>query len=104
MNALQYLHIFAARPILLTLAALPGAQVALHAVAAFAVGHDFAQGGCRLGVLAGAALEDGGGGVLRTGVRRGRADAALCIWLPHALLHQVTNLQYPATDTVFPLS
>lgn len=86
---------------LLTLAALPGAQVALHAVAAlpFPVGHDVAQGGGRLGVLAGTPLQDGGGGILSTGIWRGRADAALRVWLPHTLLHKITDLQYPARHT-----
>ena len=86
---------------LVALAAMPGAQVALHTVAALPlpVGHDVAQGGSRLGILAGTPLQDGRGGVLGTRVWRGRADAALCIWLPHTVPHKITNLQYPATDT-----
>lgn len=79
---------------LIALATLPGAQVALHAVAALPlpVEHDVAQGGCGLGILAGTPLQHGRGGVLSTGVGRGRADAALCICLPHTVLHKITDL------------
>lgn len=86
---------------LVALAALPGAQVTLHAVAALPlpVAHDVAQGGCRLGVLAGTPLQYGGGGVLSTGIWRGRADAALRVCLPHTLLHKITDLQHPARHT-----
>ena len=85
--------------ILIALAALPGAQLALNTVAALPVTHDLAQGGCRLGVLAGTPFQNGGCGVLCTGAWRGRADAALCVRLPHTVLHKITNLQYPATDS-----
>lgn len=53
---------------LIALAALPGAQVALHAVAALPlpVGHDVAQGSSWLGILASTPLQNGGGGVLGT--------------------------------------
>ena len=95
---LPYLYILPSIAILIALAALPGAQVALHTVAALPVGHDLTQRGCRLGILAGAALEDGGCGVLCTGIWRGRADAALCTRLPDAVLHKVTDLQHPGRE------
>ena len=93
-SLLAYLHLLSALAMLIALAALPGAQVALHAVAALplSVQHDVAQGGSRLGILTGTPLQDGGGGVLSTRVWRGRADAALCIWLPHTVLHKITDL------------
>lgn len=84
---LPYLYVLPSIAILIALTALPGAQVALHTVAALPVGHDLAQRGRGLCILAGTALEDGRCGVLRTGVWRGRVDAALCIRLPHTVLH-----------------